>query len=137
MMDSAAENAGVAGWGEPEIRRRRISLIWLLPVVALLAAAWLGYTAFAEQGPVVAITFKTATGLEAGKTRIKNHDVELGVVERVDPSPDLSHVVVHAKMNKMAADHLRAGTKFWVVRPRISLTKFSGLETLVSGAYIE
>lgn len=123
---------------EPEIRRRRrFSLIWALPVVAALIAAWLGYTAFAEKGPTITISFKTAAGLEAGKTRVKHHDVELGVVHRIDPSPDLSHVIVSADMNKMAANHLRDNTSFWVVRPRLTGTNLSGLETLVSGAYIE
>jgi paraquat-inducible protein B len=137
MTKAETENRTRPHWEEPEVRRRRVSLIWALPVVAALVAAWLGYTAFAEKGPTITISFKTASGLEPGKTRIKHHDVELGVVDRVDPSPDLSNVVVSAKMNKTAAEHLREGTKFWVVRPRISITSFSGLETLVSGAYIE
>lgn len=122
---------------EPEIRRRRFSPIWILPIVALLVAGWLAYTTFAEKGPTITISFKTAAGLEAGKTRIKHHDIELGVVQHINPSPDLSEVIVSARMNKMAADHLNAGTNFWVVRPRLSGLSISGLETLVSGAYIE
>src|SRR5216683_750957 len=123
---------------EPEIRRRRrLSPIWILPIVALLVATWLGYTAFADKGPTIAISFKTASGLEPGKTQIKYHDIELGIVQRIDPAPDLSHVVVSAQMNKTAEPHLTEGTHFWVVRPRLGLTSFSGLETLVSGNYIE
>ncbi|MGO8920184.1 MAG: intermembrane transport protein PqiB [Stellaceae bacterium] len=122
---------------EPEIRRSRFSVIWILPIVALLVAAWLGYTTLAEKGPTITITFNTAAGLEAGKTRIKHHDVDLGVVKRIDPTPDLSQVVVSAQMNKLAAPHLNDGTNFWVVRPRLSLTSLSGLETLVSGSFIE
>jgi len=124
-------------WQAPEVRHRRFSLIWILPVVAVAIAGWLGYTTLAERGPVIEIRFATAAGLEAGKTRIRHHDVELGLIDRVTPSPDLKHVVVLAKMSKMAADHLREGTRFWVVRPRLSLTSFSGLETLVSGSYVE
>ena len=122
----------------PDVRRRRrISPIWALPIVALLIAGWLGYTAFAERGPTISISFKTAAGIEPGKTRIKYHDIVLGIVERVTPTDDLSHVRVSAKMNRMAERHLTKGTKFWVVRPRFGLTGLSGLETLVSGAYIE
>ena len=122
---------------EPVIRRRRFSPIWALPIVALLAAGWLAYTTFSEKGPTITITFNTASGLEAGKTQIKHRDIELGVVQRINPSSDLSHVVVSAKKNKMAADHLKDGSRFWVVRPRLSGLSVSGLETLVSGAYIE
>jgi paraquat-inducible protein B len=122
---------------EPEPHRRRFSPIWALPIVALIIAAWLGYTTFAERGPTITITFTTAAGLEPGKTHIKYHDIELGVVERVDPTPDLKKVNVTAQMSKMAAPHLKEGNQFWVVRPRFSLTSLSGLETLVSGAYIE
>lgn len=121
----------------PEVRRRRFSPIWILPVVAVIVAAWLAYTAFAEKGPVITITFTRASGLEPGKTQIKYHDIELGVVKHVEPSPDLSHIIVSAQMNKTAEPHLTEGAHFWVVRPRLSITSFSGLETLVSGNYIE
>ncbi|HYM02013.1 MAG TPA: MlaD family protein [Stellaceae bacterium] len=122
----------------PEIRRRRhLSPIWAIPVVAMLIAAWLAYTTYRETGPTITITFETAAGLEAGKTRIKHSNVELGVVEAVDLTADLSHVTVTARMNKTAARHLTEGTRFWIVRPRLSLSNFSGIETLVSGAYVE
>ena len=88
---------------EPQIRGRRISPIWILPIVAVLVAAYLGYTAFAEKGPVITITFKTASGLEAGKTLIKDHDIQLGVVKSIDAAPDLSHVMVSAQMDRIAA----------------------------------
>jgi paraquat-inducible protein B len=127
-----------AALAEPEVRRRRgISPIWAVPIVALIVAGWLGYTAFAEKGPAITISFNTAAGIEAAKTRIKHHDIELGVVERVEPNADLSQVLVTARMNKRAAAHLNEGTNFWVVRPRISLSGLSGLDTLVSGAYVE
>lgn len=122
---------------EANIRRSRFSVIWILPIVALLIAGWIGYTTLAERGPTITISFRTATGLEAGKTQIKHNDVVLGMVKRVDPTPDLEHVLVTAQMNKLAAPHLNENTKFWVVRPRFSLTNLSGLQTLVSGSFIE
>ena len=122
----------------PQLRRvQRISPIWAFPIVAALVAAWLAYTTLAARGPQITITFATAEGLEAGKTPIKHNNVQLGVVETIELSADLAHVVVRAKMRKAAARHLTEGTRFWVVRPRISLTSFSGIETLVSGAHIE
>jgi paraquat-inducible protein B len=122
----------------PDVRPlRSISPIWAVPIVALVIAAWLAYTSYRDQGPLIAITFRTASGIEPGKTHIKHHDIDLGVVVDVVPSPDLTQVIVHARMNATSADHLRKSTRFWVVRPRISLSGLSGLETLVSGAYIE
>jgi paraquat-inducible protein B len=122
---------------QPEVRRRRFSPIWILPVVAVLVAGWLAYTALADKGPVITITFRTASGLEVGKTQIKYHDIVLGVIKHIEPNRDLSQIIVTAQMDKRAEPHLRDDTHFWVVRPRLSLTNFSGLETLVSGNYIE
>jgi paraquat-inducible protein B len=126
------------GYARPEIkRRRRLSPFWAFPIVALLVGAWLAYTTLSEKGPVITIQFKTATGLEAGKTRVKHKDIELGMVDKIEPAEDLSHVSVMIKMSKRAESHLTDKTRFWVVRPRLSLTSLSGIETLISGAYIE
>src|SRR6185437_10608773 len=123
---------------KPEIKHgRRLSPIWAFPIVAVLVGAWLAYTTFSQRGPTITIEFKTAAGLEVGKTRIKYKDIDLGTVDRIEPSPDLSHVSVSARMNKEAEDHLTDQTRFWVVRPRFSLSGLSGLGTLISGAYIE
>ncbi len=117
--------------------KRRFPLVWLVPVVALLAAGWLGWRTLAGRGPMIEISLASAEGIEAGKTKIKHHDIELGTVETVDPSEDLSRVTLHARMNVHAKSHLTEGTRFWVVRPRLSAEGISGLSTLISGSYIE
>jgi paraquat-inducible protein B len=117
--------------------RHRFSLVWLVPIVAIAVASWLGYRALAERGTSIEITLRSAEGLEAGKTKMKHRDIELGTVEAITPSPDLSSVTVRARMNGYAKAHLVAGTRFWVVRPRLSLEGVSGLNTLISGSYIE
>ncbi|HWK43306.1 MAG TPA: MlaD family protein [Stellaceae bacterium] len=116
---------------------RHISIIWAVPVVAVLIAGWLGYQALTSEGPTISITFETAEGIDVGRTKVMNKNVPLGTVTSVELSPDLSHVIVHAKMNREAEPHLLEGTRFWVVRPRISAAGISGLTTLVSGAFIE
>ncbi len=116
--------------------RNRPSIIWLIPLVAALVGAFVAYRAFSERGPEISITFKTAGGLEAGKTKLKYKDVEIGVVEEVSLSEDLSSVVCRARMVKGADDYLKEKTQFWVVEPRISGGQVSGLATLLSGAYI-
>jgi paraquat-inducible protein B len=112
------------------------SLVWLVPLVAALIGGWLVYKAFSEKGPTITITFKTAEGLEAGKTKIKYKDVDIGQVESIDISEDLSHVIVTAEMGKRADKHLTENTRFWVVRARVAAGGVSGLGTIFSGAYI-
>jgi len=117
-------------------RRRSISIVWVVPLVALLIGAWLVYKAVSEKGPTVTIAFKSAEGLEAGKTKIKFKDVELGQVSEISLSPDLSQVLVTAELVKQTEKFLSANTRFWVVRARVAAGQVSGLGTLFSGAYI-
>ena len=116
---------------------RSISIVWLLPVLAVLIGAWLAYKTISEKGPEITIRFQTADGLVAGKTRIKYKAVEIGAVESVQLNRDLSGVVVTARIMRAAEPYLREGSKFWVVRPRLSLRGISGLDTLMAGVYIE
>jgi paraquat-inducible protein B len=117
-------------------RRSRISPVWLVPIIAALLGAWLAWKAISETGPAFAISFKTAEGLEAGKTKIKYRDVNVGVVESIAVAPDRSSVIVHARMEKFAEDYLVENTRFWVVRPRVAGGNVQGLGTLLSGSYI-
>ena len=117
-------------------RRSRFSLVWLIPIVAALVGAWLVYTALSEKGPTITIRFETGEGLAAGKTKIKYRDVEVGTVETVTLSEDLSGVIVRAEMANDAGKYLREGTRFWVVRARVAAGEVTGLGTLLSGAYI-
>jgi paraquat-inducible protein B len=123
----------------PEVtvqKKRGISIVWIIPVVAALIGGWLTYKTISEEGPTVTMTFEDGAGLESGKTKIKYKSIEIGTVKSVNISSDLSHVVVTAEFSKQAEPHLTENTRFWVVRPRFGLGGISGLETLVSGAYI-
>ncbi|HMA52215.1 MAG TPA: MlaD family protein, partial [Magnetospirillaceae bacterium] len=117
--------------------RRHFPLIWLVPIIALLAAGWLGWRTLAGRGPMITISAASADGIEAGKTKIKHHDIELGTVESLKPAPDLKSVSIEARMNVYAKPHLTQGSRFWVVRPRLSAEGITGLSTLISGSYIE
>jgi paraquat-inducible protein B len=118
------------------IRRRHFSFVWIIPILAALIAIYLGYRTIIEQGPLVTITFSTAQGLAAGQTQVKYKAVALGTVESIDLSPDNEHVVVRVRMNNLGTRFLTNHARFWVVRPRFSVTNLSGLDTLVSGAFI-
>ncbi len=117
-------------------RRRGISMVWVIPLVAAAIGLFLAYRAYMEQGPTITISFDTAEGLEAGKTKLRYLDVEVGTVNKVAIATDLKHIEVTAQMVPNAADFLRSGTTFWIVKPRIGVGGVSGLGTLLSGAYI-
>jgi paraquat-inducible protein B len=116
--------------------RRTMQLVWLIPLVVVLVGGWIVVKSILERGPKITITFKTAEGLEAGKTKIKYKDVEVGTVETVALTEDASKVIATAELVKGAQPYLRTDTRFWVVRPRISGGTVSGLGTLLSGSYI-
>lgn len=113
------------------------SIVWLIPLVTLLVGGWLIIKTVSEQGPEVTISFKTAEGIEAGKTKIKYKNVDIGVVDRIQFSEDFSHVLITASFNQGTETFFRRNTRFWVVKPQLSVRGASGLSTLVSGAYIE
>ena len=83
-------------------RKKQISIVWLIPIVAVLIGGWLAYKGLSEKGPVVTITFESAEGLEAGKTQLKYKDVKIGEVQTIHFNADLSRVIVTAEMVKEA-----------------------------------
>ena len=117
-------------------RRRSSQLIWLIPLVALIIGLSLAVRAWMEKGPVITISFKSGDGIEAGKTKIKYKDVQIGLVRSVTIAKDKSSILVTADMAKEAEAFLKADTHFWVVRARITGSSISGLGTLTAGTYI-
>jgi len=117
-------------------KRTRLSLVWIIPIVAAVVGAWVAVTRILGEGPKITIVFKSAEGLEAGKTKIEYNGVEVGTVTTVRLSEDHKHVITTAKMAPKTESFLANDTRFWVVRPRISGANVTGLGTLISGAYI-
>ena len=116
---------------------RSIPLIWVVPLVALVFAGWIGLKSLWERGPTINIEFKSAEGIEAGKTRIRHKAVDIGTVQAVRLSKDNKLVIVTAELDRDAAPgFLREDTRFWVVRPRIAGGQISGLGTLLAGSFI-
>ncbi|MCV6621091.1 MAG: intermembrane transport protein PqiB [Cellvibrionaceae bacterium] len=115
---------------------RKLSAVWLVPFVALIIGLWFIYYQWSNQGPMISIAFEHAEGLEAGKTKIKAREVDIGLVKSIKLKPDLSGVVITAQMSKEAEDMLTENTEFWIVTPRVSLNGISGMSTLLSGPYI-
>jgi paraquat-inducible protein B len=117
-------------------RRSRFSVVWIVPIVAAVVAIGIGVQRYLSEGPTVSITFKSADGVEAGKTFVKYKDVNIGQVTAVRLADNGGRVEVTAKIAKSAADLMVEDAKFFVVRPRISISGVSGLSTLLSGNYI-
>lgn len=116
--------------------KRGFSIVWLVPLVAAIIGGWLIFRAVTEKGPIITIAFENAEGLEAGKTKIKFKDVEVGQVKQIKLSEDLSHVIVTAELVREVKKYLTEDVKFWVVKARVTAGEVSGLTTLFSGAYI-
>lgn len=120
----------------PALVRHRPSIIWLIPLVAALIGAWLAFKSYTEKSPTITIAFQSAEGLEAGQTRIRHKEVEVGRVTAITLSPDFGRVLVTAELTRGAYALLSENSRFWVVRARVSTYGISGLGTLLSGAYI-
>jgi paraquat-inducible protein B len=120
-----------------ERRRRRISLVWIVPLIAAGIGIWLVIVGMRDKGPRVTVTFETAEGLEAGKTKVKYRDVDIGLLNNLAITDDRRHVIATIDFAKTASPYLTETTKFWVVRPRFDTSGISGLGTLLSGPYIE
>jgi len=124
---------------QPEIHRRNRwlpSLIWLIPLLAALIGATQIIGWLTNKGPTITVSFATGEGLEAGKTRVKYKDVDIGSVESVTLGEDTNRVVARIQMAKEAGRFAVDDTRFWVVRPQVGATGITGLGTLLSGAFI-
>jgi paraquat-inducible protein B len=117
-------------------KRSRLPVVWIVPIVAALVAVGIVVQKYLNEGPTIQITFPSAEGIEAGKTFIRYKDVEIGKVEKVNLTDNYTKILVIAKIEKHAEGLLDNDARFWLVKPRISLSGVSGLSTLLSGNYI-
>ena len=116
---------------------KRWSPVWIIPIVTVLIGAWILFYHFSTQGPLVTLVTVNAEGIEGGKTAIKSRNVDIGKVESVSLSEDLKQVIIKARLHDDMDKLLNKDTVFWVVKPQIGREGISGLNTLLSGAYIE
>jgi len=119
------------------IRAQRFNWVWLFPIGAAAIVLWLAWRNLAERGPAITISFRNVDGLQAGQTKIQHRNVDLGTVESLELTPDMSRVIVHARMTRQATNHLTPNTRFAIIAPHVGVGGISGLSTLVSGSYIE
>ncbi|MEM8850867.1 MAG: MlaD family protein, partial [Pseudomonadota bacterium] len=116
---------------------RLISAVWLVPLVALLIALGIAYQSYSDRGVLVAIAFPDASGIEVGQTTLRYREVAVGVVEDVGFSSDLQEVNVYVRVNRSIAPFLDESASFWIVQPEVTTRGVSGLNTILSGTYIQ
>jgi paraquat-inducible protein B len=133
MSDSIREPVPISATTR---RSRRVSAIWLIPLIAVAIGAWLAWDTLSKEGPTITISFETAEGLQAGQSQLKFRDIQLGTVHSLALSADHAHVLVTIATTRQAEPLLTSDTQFWVVKPRLFAGNVSGLSTLVSGSYI-
>jgi len=113
-----------------------MSIVWIVPIVAAVIGTWVAVTRILSEGPKITIVFRTAEGLEAGKTTIHYNGVDVGTLTTLRLSEDHQRVIATAQMTPKTQDFLVDDTRFWVVSARISGANVTGLGTLISGSYI-
>lgn len=119
------------------LKRVHFNSIWLVPLIAIMVASWMLYQNWASQGPIITLIASNAEGLEAGQTKLKARNVDVGRVIDIRLSSDYEKAIIKVRMNQDTKNMLRKDAKFWVVKPRIGKEGVSGLSTLLSGAYID
>ena len=118
------------------VPRQGISIVWFVPIIALVFGLWLAMKIVSEQGVFITIEFENGAGIVPKKTQVHYKGLVTGVVQSVEPSDDLQNVIAEVEISKTFADYLTDRTRFWLVSADISLQGVSGLETLISGSYI-
>ncbi|MHC8351154.1 PqiB family protein [Pseudomonas sp. RT4P38] len=136
MKSQATDGPQAPGQAPVKTRRFSVSLVWIVPIVAVLVGISLVVHTMLQEGPTITVTFKTGSGLTANKTEVKYRNVVIGHVSDVELSSDQKSVNATIKLSKQAESFTREDSQFWVVRPRIGAGGVSGIDTLLSGDYI-
>jgi paraquat-inducible protein B len=136
MKSQATDGPQAPGQAPIKTRRFGVSLVWIVPIVAVLVGISLVVHSILQEGPTIIVTFKTGSGLTANKTEVKYRNVVIGHVSDVELSSDQKSVNATIKLSKQAESFTREDSQFWVVRPRIGAGGVSGIDTLLSGDYI-
>lgn len=115
----------------------RFSIVWVIPLLALAIALGVAWQSYNDRGPLIEIVFENGAGIAERETDLRYRDISVGVVEDVEFTDDLSAVVVSVRLDKTVAPYVDATSTFWVVRPELTTRGISGLDTVLSGVYIE
>lgn len=115
----------------------KASVVWIIPIMALLIALGVAWQSYADRGPLIEIEFSNGAGISARETELRYRDITVGVVEDVRFSDGLKSVIVSVRMEKDVATYIDTSAAFWVVRPELTAQGVSGLDTVLTGVFIE
>jgi paraquat-inducible protein B len=91
----------------------------------------------AQYGIPMTLQLASGEGIVSGKTRVMFKGMKAGVVHSLDMNKDKFHrVTANILLDPRAEKILRTNTKFWVIRPQVSLEGIQHINTLISGSYI-
>ncbi len=115
----------------------RFSVVWVVPLAAVAIALFIAWQSYVSRGPLIEVSFTQASGLAAGQTQLKYRSLTVGTVEELTFSDDLSAVIAHIRLDKSVARFVDSDAKFWIVQPQVTARGVSGLDTVLSGIFIE
>jgi paraquat-inducible protein B len=120
-----------------KVKKRRFSPVWLTPILALVITVWLIINGYIDSGKEIRVQFDSGSGIVIGKTPLQYRGIVVGKVIGFEVADTLDKVNVVIKLDKKASGIAKEGMMFWVVKPRLSIDRITGLETIISGSYIE
>lgn len=135
--DAALKPAEPVRKAAAKAARAGSSLVWLVPIIALIVTLGVGWNAIASRGTLISVNFKDATGITPGETAVKFREITVGKVEAVRFTSDLQQVKVDIRVDKDLAPFIDSDAQFWIVRPQVTAQGISRLDTVLSGSFIE
>jgi len=142
-VTNSTTDTGATGPGQVPLEKGRktfwdsASFIWAIPVIALVVAVGAAWRNYSDQGPLIEVSFENAAGIKADETQLRYRDIAIGTVEEISFSQNLTQVVASIRVDKSLANYIDAESQFWIVRPEVTARGVSGLDTVLSGVYIQ
>lgn len=114
-----------------------VNFVWLVPIIALVVTLGIAWNSFSGRGSLIHVSFKDATGIVPGETALKFREINVGQVEEVRFTPDLTSVIADIRVDKDVSHYIDDQAEFWLVRPQVTARGVTRLDTVLTGAFVE
>ena len=125
------ERWSFANW----IQETGATKLWIVSLVCLVLAVTLTWASRGVKGPTLRIQFQQGHGIKVGDA-LRYRGIDAGKVTLVELNADYQGVNVEIQLDADSANLAREGSQFWIERPRLSLARMSGLDTVVGAKYV-